>query len=33
VKYSEVDHSRLDDAVMRLAETWLDPRIRRDVEH
>jgi hypothetical protein len=33
VRYSEVDHSRIDDAVMRLAETWLDLHVRRDLEH
>jgi hypothetical protein len=33
VRYSEVDHGRIDDAVMALAEEWLDLRIRSELEH
>jgi hypothetical protein len=32
VKYSDVDHSRVDDAVMQLAEKWLNLEVRRDLE-
>lgn len=33
VRYSEIDHSRLDETTLELAERWLDLEIRRDVEH
>jgi len=33
VKYSDVDHSRLNGDVVRLAETWMNLRIRPDREH
>ena len=32
VKYSQVDHGRIDDAMMRLAEKWLDLKIGPDLE-
>jgi hypothetical protein len=33
VEYSDVDHERLDENTLRLAEQWLDVEIRRDIDH
>ncbi len=33
VKYSEVDHSRIDSDVLELTERWLGLEVRRDIEH
>jgi hypothetical protein len=33
VKYSEVDHARIDGEVLELAERWLSLDIRRDLQH
>jgi hypothetical protein len=33
IDYSDVDHGRLDQDALRLAEEWLDVQLRRDLEH
>jgi len=33
VEYGDVDHARLDQEILELAERWLAVEVRRDVEH